>query len=110
MFTFLLGIVIITKRDGSEHSSVLSASSVIRAERQLDVNVSHLSDSSVGHQDDTRSNIASAKPKRKSNSNKGTAVTYTFCSEAVPYRISVPGKDITLGQFKAALSKKGDFR
>ena len=110
LFVFLHGIVIDINRDGSEQSSVISANSVKRAERQLDANISHLSDSSVGHQSDSRSSVTLSKPKRKSNSSKGTTVTYTFCSEAVPYRISVPGKDITLGQFKAALSKKGDFR
>ena len=39
-----------------------------------------------------------------------TVVAYYFCNETIPYRTTVPHKDVTLGQFKALLTRRGRFR
>lgn len=39
-----------------------------------------------------------------------TVIGYCFAGETVPYRRKVPGKDITLRQFKAVLGRKGNYR
>ncbi|EDV27944.1 uncharacterized protein TRIADDRAFT_53011 [Trichoplax adhaerens] len=96
--------------EDSEYSSELSANTIKQAEYRMDTNPPHLTESRTSLGESCNVNKTSTKPKRKSNSSKGTTVTYTFCSESVPYRITVPGRDITLGQFKAVLSKKGEFR
>ncbi|XP_069004856.1 axin-1 isoform X2 [Embiotoca jacksoni] len=37
-------------------------------------------------------------------------VAYYFCEELIPYRTSVKGRVVTLGQFKELLTKKGSYR
>ncbi|XP_053712583.1 axin-1-like [Synchiropus splendidus] len=37
-------------------------------------------------------------------------VAYYFCGEPIPYRTSVKGRVVTLGQFKELLTKKGQYR
>ncbi|KAL4659011.1 axin-1-like [Arapaima gigas] len=37
-------------------------------------------------------------------------VAYYFCGEPIPYRTSVKGRTVTLGQFKELLTKKGSYR
>lgn len=37
-------------------------------------------------------------------------VAYYFCGEPIPYRTSVKGRMVTLGQFKELLTKKGSYR
>ena len=37
-------------------------------------------------------------------------MAYYFCEEAIPYRTSVRGRVVTLGQFKELLTKKGFYR
>uniref|UniRef100_A0A1A8MQY0 Axin-1 n=2 Tax=Nothobranchius pienaari TaxID=704102 RepID=A0A1A8MQY0_9TELE len=37
-------------------------------------------------------------------------VAYYFCEELIPYRTSVRGRAVTLGQFKELLTKKGNYR
>eukprot|EP00794_Sanderia_malayensis_P008965 gene8965-9922_t len=39
-----------------------------------------------------------------------TVVTYFLGLEPIPYRTSLPGKNITLAQFKPLITKKGNFR
>ncbi|CAH1794458.1 unnamed protein product, partial [Owenia fusiformis] len=39
-----------------------------------------------------------------------TIVGYYFCADPIPYRTSVPGKIVTLAQFKALINKKGNYR
>ena len=39
-----------------------------------------------------------------------TTVTYFLGLEPIPYRTSLPGKNINLGQFKQLITKKGTFR
>ncbi|XP_028310897.1 axin-1 isoform X2 [Gouania willdenowi] len=41
---------------------------------------------------------------------ENTTVAYYFCEEAIPYRTSVRGREVTLGQFKELLTKKGNYR
>lgn len=45
----------------------------------------------------------------KSRSKNMTTVTYYFGVEPIPYRISIPTYDVTLGQFKQE-TKKGNYR
>lgn len=42
--------------------------------------------------------------------NETTIIGYCFSGESVPYRTKLPGKNITLKQFKSLLSKKGNYR
>ncbi|KAL0992831.1 hypothetical protein UPYG_G00099100 [Umbra pygmaea] len=37
-------------------------------------------------------------------------VAYYFCGEPIPYRTSVKGRVVTLGQFKELLTKRGSYR
>ena len=39
-----------------------------------------------------------------------TTVIYQMLDETVPYKVKVPHKPLTLGQFKHAMSRKGNFR
>nr|XP_043907009.1 axin-1 [Solea senegalensis]XP_043907010.1 axin-1 [Solea senegalensis]XP_043907011.1 axin-1 [Solea senegalensis] len=41
---------------------------------------------------------------------ENTVVAYYFCEEQIPYRTSVKGRVVTLGQFKELLTKKGNYR
>ena len=45
-----------------------------------------------------------------SSDSEQTVVAYYFCNETIPYRTIVPFKNVTLGQFKALLTRKGKFR
>ncbi|CAK9299878.1 unnamed protein product [Gordionus sp. m RMFG-2023] len=46
----------------------------------------------------------------KETNSKKTVIGYYFCNEPVPYRTKISGADVTLKQFKALLSKKGNYR
>lgn len=54
----------------------------------------------------------SVKRKDKhSNNDDMTTITYYLWGEPIPYRTSVPGKSVTLGQFKTLLPpRRGNFR
>jgi len=39
-----------------------------------------------------------------------TVVGYYFCDEPIPYRTTIVGKNVTLGQFKQHIAKKGNYR
>ncbi|XP_025829569.1 axin-1 isoform X2 [Agrilus planipennis] len=39
-----------------------------------------------------------------------TTVVFSFCDEQFPYRVKIPGRQITLRQFKEYLPKKGNYR
>lgn len=41
---------------------------------------------------------------------ENVTVAYYFCEELIPYRTSVRGRAVTLGQFKELLTKKGNYR
>lgn len=49
------------------------------------------------------------KATKKQSCNSMT-VAYYFCGEPIPYRTSVKGRLVTLGQFKELLTKKGNYR
>uniref|UniRef100_A0A8C9RSN6 Axin-1 n=1 Tax=Scleropages formosus TaxID=113540 RepID=A0A8C9RSN6_SCLFO len=46
----------------------------------------------------------------KKASLENVTVAYYFCGEPIPYRTSVKGRIVTLGQFKELLTKKGSYR
>ncbi|XP_061702808.1 axin-1 isoform X2 [Syngnathoides biaculeatus] len=55
------------------------------------------------------------QPKQRHKTTKKLAcdsitVAYYFCGEPIPYRTSVKGRLVTLGQFKELLTKKGNYR
>ena len=39
-----------------------------------------------------------------------TVVGYYFCGEPIPYRSTIPGKTVTLTQFKQLITKRGNYR
>ncbi|XP_022905117.1 axin isoform X2 [Onthophagus taurus] len=59
-----------------------------------------------------RKSTRSSKPVTSGVSNPEdiTIVVYSFYDEKVPYRTKIPGRQITLRQFKDFLPKKGNFR
>ncbi|KAM9843397.1 axin-1 isoform 2-T2 [Aulostomus maculatus] len=55
------------------------------------------------------------QPKQRHKATKkqpceNITVAYYFCGEPIPYRTSVKGRVVTLGQFKELLTKKGNYR
>ncbi|XP_074512138.1 axin-1 isoform X2 [Sebastes fasciatus] len=55
------------------------------------------------------------QPKQRHKATKkqpceNITVAYYFCEELIPYRTSVRGRVVTLGQFKELLTKKGNYR
>ncbi|XP_041831106.1 axin-1 isoform X2 [Melanotaenia boesemani] len=55
------------------------------------------------------------QPKQRHKATKkqpceNITVAYYFCEELIPYRTSVKGRVVTLGQFKELLTKKGSYR
>lgn len=92
-----------------------SASSVSR--QQVPSVVSSSIPSSASHfLNESASDVQTESLKsRGSGSSKGhrsdaTVVTYFLGLEPIPYRTSLPGKNITLSQFKPLITKKGSFR
>ncbi|XP_076143982.1 axin-1-like [Alosa pseudoharengus] len=60
-----------------------------------------------------RSAALQAKQRHKSAKRplcENVTVAYYFCGEPIPYRTSVKGRVVTLGQFKELLTKKGAYR
>uniref|UniRef100_A0A1A8EE01 Axin-1 n=1 Tax=Nothobranchius kadleci TaxID=1051664 RepID=A0A1A8EE01_NOTKA len=60
-----------------------------------------------------RAALLQAKQKHKSGKRQvceNMTVAYYFCGEPIPYRTSVKGRVVTLGQFKELLTKKGKYR
>ncbi|XP_068613171.1 axin-1-like [Brachionichthys hirsutus] len=54
-----------------------------------------------------------SEPERKATKRhpcENITVAYYFCEELIPYRTSVKGRAVTLGQFKELLTKKGNYR
>lgn len=71
--------------------------------------------SSVSHSDSISKDSGfsgSVKRKDKHNNNDDTiTITYWLWGEPIPYRTSVPGKSVTLGQFKTLLPpRRGNYR
>ncbi|XP_056136114.1 axin-1-like [Lampris incognitus] len=60
-----------------------------------------------------RNALQQAKQRHKSGKRQvceNLTVAYYFCGEPIPYRTSVKGRVVTLGQFKELLTKKGHYR
>ncbi|KAK5899007.1 hypothetical protein CesoFtcFv8_008529 [Champsocephalus esox] len=61
-----------------------------------------------------RNALQQAKQRHKSSGKRqvceNMTVAYYFCGEPIPYRTSVKGRVVTLGQFKELLTKKGHYR
>uniref|UniRef100_A0A8C5DA83 Axin-1 n=1 Tax=Gouania willdenowi TaxID=441366 RepID=A0A8C5DA83_GOUWI len=60
-----------------------------------------------------RTALQQAKQRHKSGKRQvceNMTVAYYFCGEPIPYRTSVKGRVVTLGQFKELLTKKGHYR
>ncbi|XP_028267538.1 axin-1 isoform X2 [Parambassis ranga] len=54
-----------------------------------------------------------SKPEHKATKKplcENITVAYYFCEEVIPYRTSIKGRIVTLGQFKELLTKKGNYR
>ncbi|XP_029945809.1 axin-1 [Salarias fasciatus] len=54
-----------------------------------------------------------SEPEHKASKKQpceNTTVAYYFCEELIPYRTTVRGRVVTLGQFKELLTKKGNYR
>jgi len=88
----------------SHHSGSLARSdhqSNVRSENQSDVR----SQSSTGRTQGSDN----SKTRNSSSKKQTTTVTYFFGVEPIPYRIIIPGTEVTLGQFKAE-TKKGNYR
>uniref|UniRef100_A0A3Q3K3W2 Axin-1 n=1 Tax=Monopterus albus TaxID=43700 RepID=A0A3Q3K3W2_MONAL len=59
-----------------------------------------------------RNTLQQAKQRHKSGKRQvcdNMTVAYYFCGEPIPYRTSVKGRVVTLGQFKELLTKKGHY-
>lgn len=61
-----------------------------------------------------RNTMLQAKQRHKSSAKRQVCenmiVAYYFCGEPIPYRTTVKGRVVTLGQFKELLTKKGSYR
>ncbi|XP_060799078.1 axin-1 isoform X2 [Neoarius graeffei] len=60
-----------------------------------------------------KSGTLQTKPRHKGMKKQqceNITVAYYFCGEPIPYRTSVKGRIVTLGQFKELLTKKGSYR
>ncbi|KAL4624442.1 axin-1-like [Arapaima gigas] len=60
-----------------------------------------------------KSAASQMKPRHKTTKKQpceNITVAYYFCGEPIPYRTSVKGRIVTLGQFKELLTKKGIYR
>ncbi|XP_026113539.1 axin-1-like, partial [Carassius auratus] len=60
-----------------------------------------------------KSGALQAKPRHKNMKKQpceNITVAYYFCGEPIPYRTTVKGRIVTLGQFKELLTKKGSYR
>lgn len=66
--------------------------------------------------EEERRRAAAQQAKQRHKSTKrverceNMTVAYYFCGEPIPYRTSVKGRVVTLGQFKELLTKKGHYR
>ncbi|XP_002155943.3 uncharacterized protein LOC100206389 isoform X1 [Hydra vulgaris] len=58
---------------------------------------------------ETRSERTHGSGNSKRTSKNSTTITYYFDTEPIPYRITIPSSEVTLGQFKAE-TKRGNFR
>lgn len=48
--------------------------------------------------------------RRRQDADDCTTAVFSFCDENVPYRVKIPGHNVTLKQFKEYLPKRGSYR
>ncbi|XP_020287994.1 axin isoform X2 [Pseudomyrmex gracilis] len=78
--------------------------------KQRHFNVSKLAyDSATQSQPYVQSNQSTLR-KPKQDAGDFTTVVFNFCDEQFPYRTKIPGRNVTLKQFKEYLPKKGSYR
>ena len=68
------------------------------------------SSASNAHSDPRSKDSGIGAPARRKEKHNVTVVTYWLWGEPIPYRTSLPGKYVTLGQFKMLISRVGQFR
>ncbi|XP_078692702.1 axin-1-like isoform X1 [Branchiostoma floridae x Branchiostoma belcheri] len=61
-------------------------------------------------EEETRKQPVKKPASMMSVSGDNTVVGYYFCGEPIPYRTTLPGKDITLAIFKNSITKRGNYR
>ena len=81
--------------------SVISSSIPSSASQYINESISDL------HSESVRSHGSGGS---KGHHKEKTVVTYFLGLEPIPYRTSLPGNNITLGQFKTLITKKGNYR
>jgi len=81
--------------------SIISSSIPSSASQYINESISDL------HSESARSHGSGGS---KGHHKDKTVVTYFLGIEPIPYRTSLPGKNITLGQFRTLITKKGNFR
>lgn len=65
----------------------------------------------MGNDTKSRSDSGIGEGVRKKEKHNATTVIYYMWGEPIAYRTSLPGKHVTLGQFKTQLiPRKGKFR
>ena len=69
----------------------------------------HVTDSDSSSETATLSNVNPSGEGAKSEPDS-TIVIYTMLHETVPYKVTIPHHPLTLGQFKLAISRKGNYR
>lgn len=86
-----------------------------RQNRQRGSGKSHMADS-LSNQSTLRKSTRGSRPSvplgapAQPPAEEFTTVMFSFCDEQFPYRTKIPGKQITLRQFKEYLPKKGNYR
>ncbi|KAK9737109.1 Axin beta-catenin binding motif [Popillia japonica] len=71
----------------------------------------YLPDMSQSTQSTLRKSMRGSRPIQSTTAPEDvTTVMFTFCDEQFPYRTKIPGKQVTLRQFKDYLPKKGNYR
>ncbi|EDO44861.1 predicted protein [Nematostella vectensis] len=74
--------------------------------------LSSIPSSASNYPSDTKSKSDSgiSGTTRKKEKHNATTIIYWLWGEPIAYRTSLPGKHITLGQFKTLIMRKGEFR
>ncbi|GJQ72265.1 hypothetical protein Trydic_g3356 [Trypoxylus dichotomus] len=71
----------------------------------------YLPDISQSTQSTLRKSMRASKPIQGITAPEDvTTVVFSFCDEQFPYRTKIPGRQVTLRQFKEYLPKKGNYR
>lgn len=66
--------------------------------------------SNINNDTKSRSDSGIGTGLRKKEKHNSTTIIYWLWAEPIAYRTSLPGKNVTLGQFKTLIMRKGEFR